>query len=65
MSNQPMRKVIYGVLKDHQLKNPDILNPNNAPRYSKKFLVAAYNNMKRRLGFDDFYTLGPLTVIYH
>ena len=57
-----MKRVIYGVLKDHQIKNPDILSPRCAPRYSKKFLAEAYKNMKRRLGFDDFYTLGPLTV---
>jgi hypothetical protein len=62
MSNQPMRRVIYGVLKDNQIKNPDILNPECAPRYSKKFLASAYKNMKKKLGYDDFYTLGPLTV---
>lgn len=37
----------------------------NAPRYSRRFIAEAYKNMKRRLGFDDFYTAGPLTVYYN
>lgn len=54
MSN--LQHVMKGVMRDFNIRNPDLFHTFNATRPTKKFLLGNYRWWTRKIGYEDYHT---------